>query len=77
MKNLNLTLEERELAEDFLLQRILPNIEINEETGCWQWQRAKHRNDYGKITYNKRTEMVHRLVYKVLNNMPDLDSKTE
>lgn len=37
---------------------------VDETTGCWEWQRAKHPHGYGVVTRNGRNVFAHRLVYE-------------
>lgn len=44
-------------------ERIQANVQINLESGCWEWQRAKDRNGYGRLKVNGVGDRVHRIAY--------------
>jgi len=50
-----------------IIQRIMDNVVVDEETGCWVWQGRTSGNGkqhgYGRITINSHTLAVHRVVY--------------
>lgn len=44
------------------LRRIFSKVEVNEETGCWEW--TAYLNDgYGRIRLHGRMEVAHRVLY--------------
>jgi len=47
-----------------IFQRIIDRLKIDSVTGCWNWQGC-NRWGYGKITINKKTLCVHRVMYKI------------
>lgn len=47
-------------AIDYLTER----VEIDHETGCWNWQKALRSNGYGVARWDGRTRRVHRLSYE-------------
>ena len=66
---------ERDNPEEFSIkERIKKNILINQDTGCWEWQKYKNKSGYGKITYNGEKWTVHRLSYKEFVGEIDNDS---
>ena len=48
-----------------LPKRIWDKIEINPDTGCWEWQAAKIKG-YGQTGWQGKTALVHRLTYETL-----------
>ena len=48
-----------------LKEKILSNVVVNEETGCWDWQRSKTRNGYGHVRVGKKLKSSHRISYEV------------
>jgi hypothetical protein len=56
------------------LQRLLSRIEIDQNTGCWEWQGYRRRG-YGSISLGRRgdkTVPVHRLAYeRLVGPIPD------
>ena len=48
-------------------ERILSNIWIYSETGCWEWQGCKTKDGYGVIKIKGRTKRVHRIAYRIFN----------
>lgn len=44
-------------------ERIRRNVEIDPETGCWNWQLALSRDGYGILHVADRTVQAHRLSY--------------
>lgn len=51
-------------TEEGYREFIKENVLINEETGCWEWQRSKDENGYGQIGYEYRPTRAHRIAYK-------------
>lgn len=45
-------------------ERVAPYLAITDE-GCWEWQRARTPNGYGKIHINRSLQYVHRLSHEV------------
>jgi hypothetical protein len=37
---------------------------VDEETGCWVWQRALSKNGYGSLRFDGRTQYAHRWMYE-------------
>ena len=38
---------------------------INQETGCWEWSRAKQPSGYGEIRLANQTFYAHRVMYQL------------
>lgn len=49
----------------FLSLKILPHIVVNPITQCWEWQKGKDKDGYGKISHGFDSWRVHRLVYYI------------
>jgi len=49
-----------------LKQRLLDNVRVDEQTGCWDWLKFKDRNKYGHIKVLGKSELVHRVAYQTL-----------
>jgi len=49
-----------------LKQRLLDNVRVDEQTGCWDWLKFKDRNKYGHIKVLGKSELVHRIAYQTL-----------
>lgn len=47
---------------EIMKNKIQNNIKINEK-GCWLWQGAKHRQGYGHISFNRKVQLCHRVVW--------------
>lgn len=45
--------------------RLLDGLEINSETGCWDWKKCTDEHGYGKIWYNGKSHWVHRIAYAI------------
>jgi hypothetical protein len=58
----------RELAEDFLLNKILPNIKMT-FSGCWEWEGTKQAQGYDRYKIKGRKYSVHRAVYQIVNGV--------
>lgn len=43
-----------------------PEFLVEENTGCWIWQRAKDRHGYGLAHVNRKTLPAHRMIYQRL-----------
>jgi len=39
-------------------------IEIDTESGCWNWKQSKNQKGYGQMTRNGKSEGAHRYSYK-------------
>lgn len=52
---------------DALRQLILSNIQIDQATGCWIWQRSKDKFRYGTLTFNGVALRVHRAAHALFN----------
>lgn len=51
-----------------ILQRLMRGVRVNEETGCWEWQKYRQvppNLPYGRITVAKRSRMAHRVMYEM------------
>lgn len=48
------------------LRKFAPKIQVNEETGCWEWLGNRHPDSgYGRIWYSKHDDRsVHRVAYE-------------
>jgi len=51
----------------------LQTFSSKNENGCWIWQRAKHRQGYGYISFEKKNILAHRLSWKLFRG--ELDPK--
>jgi hypothetical protein len=49
------------LAPEHLKRRLAASIVIMAETDCWEWQRHRSGDGYGKLTVNGKTVYAHRL----------------
>ena len=58
-----LDLTEKTNAEMTPEERIKTNIDIDNDSNCWNWMGAKACHGYGAITYNNKCQRVHRLSY--------------
>jgi hypothetical protein len=47
------------------IERIMANMVINQENGCWVWQRCTSHNGYPQMHYNGRTHYTHVLSFKL------------
>jgi hypothetical protein len=48
---------------------IIENNIIDQEKGCWLWQRAKSKNGYAQIWHNGKLHLGHRLSWVIFNGM--------
>lgn len=55
--------------------RILNNIEIITETGCWIWMGSQTEHGYGITRFNKKRYRAHRISYEIFNNKQIEESK--
>lgn len=44
-----------------LPKRFWDKVEVNKDTGCWEWTAVRHLDGYGKFKLNGKTEYTHRL----------------
>jgi hypothetical protein len=51
-----------------LPSRMASRIEVDSESGCWLWTGNDNRgaSSYGQVFYQARTDLVHRVVFKLL-----------
>jgi hypothetical protein len=50
---------------EHLRRRLLNGIEVNRETGCWEWRRAINSRGRGTLTVARRTVTAARLAYSL------------
>lgn len=48
---------------EYVKERLMSNIKVNEATGCWEWQKGKGHWGYGSTYYKGRGMHTHRLSY--------------
>lgn len=48
-----------------LSERLRANTRINEGTGCWEWQKCRDPNGYGRISVKRKMLLPHRVSYEV------------
>ena len=54
------------------IDRIFNRIQIDTVTGCWNWQGSLNTWHYGQIKINKKTTLVHRIIYEYFyGNIPE------
>jgi len=62
-KNIELPIERREQ----IIGKIMSNIKVNQETGCWEWQGANsgtgRGGGYGRVCISGCTSATHKVVY--------------
>lgn len=51
-----------------LLDRVLNKVEIDNNTGCWEFQGGKNNLGYGMIRDDKKMRTAHRVSYEEHNN---------
>ena len=51
-----------------LLDRLLSKIEIDNITGCWEWQGGKNNIGYGMMRDGKKMRTAHRVSYEEHNS---------
>lgn len=54
-------------SPDHLAKRLANGAQINETTGCWEWQKHRNNYGYGKLTVSGRGVYAHRLSYELCN----------
>lgn len=52
------------------IDRFLSKLKINTEFQCWEWQRAKDKNGYGKLTVNGHDVRAHRIAWQIFTGQP-------
>ena len=52
--------------------KINDNVKID-NNDCWNWQKSKTRNGYGRFSYNKKIELVHRVTCESVHGPAPLD----
>lgn len=66
-------------------RRISAKIVVDPETDCWIWIGYRNKCGYGTVTFERRTELIHRVIYAWLvgpiqrgsgKGIPELDHNT-
>lgn len=57
----------RKPNQEITLDWIKENVEVDEQSGCWIWQKATHKSGYGQLGVDGITKLVHRVVYELVN----------
>jgi len=52
--------------------KLLSHIDIK-DNGCWEWNRAKHRQGYGHFPYKRKLMLAHRASWIIFNGKLDND----
>ena len=47
-----------------IMSRLLAKVNVDEESGCWNWQWGKNKKGYGRLSVNGIAQLAHRLIYK-------------
>ena len=50
-----------------LLEKLTQGYTINQFTGCWIWNKFVDDNGYGRLSYNSKPYLTHRVSYKLFN----------
>ncbi|SNY95513.1 HNH endonuclease [Halomonas sp. hl-4] len=45
--------------------RFLNRIEVDQATGCWEWQAGRNKDGYGRMKVGSRDELAHRVSYTI------------
>ena len=46
---------------------------VDPVTGCWDWQQARDKDGYAKVFHDGKTQIAHRLVFRLLKDEPSPD----
>ena len=49
--------------------RFWNKVEVNEATGCWEWQAFTNKLGYGGFRYNGRWQLAHRVSYEAITGL--------
>lgn len=63
---------QRKNYDEHAKNKLLKSIE-KKENGCWEWQKARHRQGYGHFAYKRKVCLAHRMSW-ILHNGPIDDS---
>ena len=55
-------------STEHILARIFNRIIINPDTNCWNWQGTVNLQGYATMGINRKTRLVHRVLYQLLGN---------
>lgn len=47
------------------LARLFDKFDMDEVTGCWQWQRSRDRDGYGRFWLAGRNRLAHTVTYEL------------
>lgn len=50
---------------EVLKNKLLANVDISAETGCWNWTAGKHPKGYGHIRSGGKIKAAHRVSYEI------------
>ena len=50
-----------------IIDRLLSGVKVNEETGCWEWQKAKYQDGYGRVSIRDKDVRTHRAMWEEVN----------
>lgn len=50
---------------EIIIKKLVSNSTIDPETGCFEWNGCRSPIGYGYITYQYRSQLIHRLAYKI------------
>lgn len=70
----NKKIHDLENMKEIIKDKINKNIKID-KNGCWIWQRAKHRQGYGHLSYERRPQLAHRVAWIVFKGKIPKKSK--
>jgi hypothetical protein len=51
-----------------VIERFLPKIDINPQTGCWEWVASRDEHGYGRLQINGISKGAHRISYEWFNH---------
>ncbi len=67
MKKIYIKVENEEEYKSLIRYKIMICTMKNEK-GCWEWQRSKHKQGYGNLSYKKKNHLAHRVAWMVFKS---------
>ena len=57
---------------DTQIERLKNSFQVNQSTGCWEWNRARNKHGYGVYYVSKDRYLAHRVMYSLYKGQPSV-----
>lgn len=55
-------------------ERVIRNVVVDHERGCWEWQGCVNRKGYGRILVGRSARATHRVMYQAVHGVISKDT---